>query len=116
MDKFKKREKKTLSKTQKNKTDGTVDFTGGSSKDKKGQRKVGDKKPFNKSSGGSKPPFKKFKKEGEKGEVEQTGQNGQKVSNSKIRREKIKVSDLIKKLRINYNKLLMKKKELMEGM
>lgn len=33
-------------------------------------------------------------------------------SHSQIRRQKIKISDLIKKLRINYNKLLMKKKEL----
>jgi len=33
-------------------------------------------------------------------------------SGSQIRREKAKVSDLIKKLRINYNKLLMKKKDL----
>ena len=32
-----------------------------------------------------------------------------------MRRQKAKVSDLIKKLRINYNKLLMKKKDLTDS-
>jgi hypothetical protein len=32
-----------------------------------------------------------------------------------VRRQKAKVSDLIKKLRINYNKLLMKKKDLTDS-
>ena len=37
------------------------------------------------------------------------------MSSSQIRRQKKKVSDLIKKLRINYNKMLMKKRDLTAG-
>lgn len=115
MDMLKKRERKTLSKTKMNTKDGTVDFTG-TDKAKKGQRKVGEKKAFKFS--GKKSPFKKFKKDGD-AEGENSGkpeaETGAGQSNSQIRRQKKKVSDLIKKLRLNYNKLLMKKKELNEG-
>lgn len=112
--KNRKRDKKTLSKTKANKGDGTIDFLGDTDKGKKGSsRKVGDKKGGPKFSG-SKSPFKKFKKEGGEKKVVDgatNDQTGEKQSNSQIRRQKKKVSDLIKKLRINYNKLLMKKKE-----
>mmetsp|Transcript_8408 Transcript_8408/g.14064 ORF Transcript_8408/g.14064 Transcript_8408/m.14064 type:complete len:252 (+) Transcript_8408:112-867(+) len=65
---------------------------------------------------GAKPNFRKshssdsqFK--GAKGsDKENAGKEGDK-SHSQLRREKQKISEVIKKLRINYNKLLMKRKE-----
>ena len=53
-------------------------------------------------------------RDGKPGGANKDGANGDSrdKTHSQHRREKQKVSDLIKKLRINYNKLLMKKKEL----
>ena len=93
-----------------NKSQGTVDFVGADDDKKKGKRKLGDKKAFNKFSGKSSSGGKKFRKEdGGKGGAAGKGAQDEKASRSQIRRQKQKVSDLIKKLRIIYNKLLMKK-------
>ena len=56
---------------------------------------------------------KVFKSEGQKKFKKEDGKSAA-ISKAKERREKYKVSELVKNLRINYNKLIMKKKD-MEG-
>ena len=100
------------------KVPGTVNFTFDPSRkkhsgDKKnaGGKKAGDKRPFtprNNSAGDKKKGY--ANRDGKPGSGSKDGATDK--THSQHRREKQKVSDLIKKLRINYNKLLMKKKEL----
>jgi hypothetical protein len=104
------------------KVPGTVNFTFDPSRkkhsgDKKnaGGKKTGDKRPFkpsNSSSGDKKKGY--ANRDGKPGGGNKDGTKGDSrdKTHSQQRREKQKVSDLIKKLRIKYNKLLMKKKEL----
>ena len=120
MDVLKKREKKTRTKSAQKKPDkkpeGTVDFMGQGDKSKKAT-KPGAKR-VTKFTAQKDKPVKRQKRDGEsagkggKGEGEQAAGG---KSHSQIRRQKKKVSDLIKTLRLNYNKLLMKKKELKEN-
>lgn len=76
---------------------------------------LGEKRPNTYGSQGKdgKPSYNKDKSPYQNKDLKSKGSvdSGDK-SHSQIRRQKIKISDLIKKLRINYNKLLMKKKEL----
>jgi len=111
------------------KVPGTVNFTFDPSRkkhstDKKnaGGKKTGDKRPFNSNNTSSDKKKGYANRDGKPGGGNKDGAKGDKgydkdvvkydKSHSQHRREKQKVSDLIKKLRINYNKLLMKKKEL----
>ena len=104
-------------KSAASKVPGTVNFTYDPSRkkhsgDKKntGGKKTGDKRPFkpNNSSGDKKKGY--ANRDGKPGSAGKDAAADK--THSQHRREKQKVSDLIKKLRINYNKLLMKKKEL----
>lgn len=101
------------------KVPGTVNFT----YDPNRKKHSGDKKSGSKPKPGEKRPYKPSSNSGDKkkGYANRDGKpSGSKdgargdadKTHSQHRREKQKVSDLIKKLRINYNKLLMKKKEL----
>ena len=106
----KKREIKTRDKASAKdkgtkKKSGTVNFTFDPNRKKHGDKKGGPKKS------GEKRPFTGDKKRVYSNRDGKTG-GTKEQSHSQHRREKQKVSDLIKKLRINYNKLLMKKKEL----
>lgn len=104
------------------KVPGTVNFTFDPSRkkhsgDKKnaGGKKTGDKRPFKPSNNSSSDKKKGYaNRDGKPGGGSKDGAKGDSrdKTHSQHRREKQKVSDLIKKLRINYNKLLMKKKEL----
>ena len=124
MDVLKKRDKKTRTKSAQKKpdkkTEGTVDFMGQGDKSKKAA-KPGAKR-VTKFTGQKDKPVKRQKrdaeggdKKGGKAEGEQAAGGKDGKSHSQIRRQKKKVSDLIKTLRLNYNKLLMKKKELQEN-
>lgn len=107
------------------KVPGTVNFTYDPARkkhsgDKKnaGANKTGEKRPFTntfKPSAGAYGDKKKgyANRDGKSGSSKD-GAKGDYAdkTHSQHRREKQKVSDLIKRLRINYNKLLMKKKEL----
>lgn len=92
MDMIKKREKKALSKTKMNKSQGTVDFYGADDS-KKGKRKLGDKKSsFNKFSGNKGSSSSKFSKHEGGGKYanrdKKEGQQDDKTSRSQIRRQK----------------------------
>lgn len=103
---FLQEQKKTKQEEKKDK--GYVDFMPSGGQDKK---KQGKKSPAAPKQVGQKRA-KIFKGEGQK---KQKKENGDKtISKAKERREKYKVSELVKSLRINYNKLIMKKKD-MEG-
>ena len=127
MDVQKKRDKKALSKGKK-KTDGIVDFTADPSKSKKGKRGASGSsfqkrdgagatngKDFKKKMGKRSTPWPSKAKDRNTDKSEANGNAKEGLSNSQVRRQRKRVSDLLKKLRINYNKLLMKKKELSEG-
>ena len=102
--------KKRDQKVRDKKNDGTVSFSytekkSNREKAKSKDKKVGEKRPFkDKKSSASPYQNRDGAKKREETDAEKT--------HSQKRREKQKVSDLIKKLRINYNKLQMKKKEL----
>jgi hypothetical protein len=116
---------KALSKGSQNKNAGTVDFVdNGAKKGPKGAKPKFDKKKFTKGEGSAKKYQKgdarKFQKgeggarkfsKGKENSTEKSSGDKEKNTKSQVRREKQKVSDLIKKLRINYNKLMMKKKD-----
>lgn len=76
----------------------TVNFM---SKDEKSKSKVGDKRDRSKSAGSS---GKKFRKT-------EGGDRKEEKSKARIRRESYQVSELVKKLRLIYNKLLIKKRD-----
>ena len=106
-------------KSATSKVPGTVNFTYDPSRkkhsggDKKGAggKKAGDKRPFTPRSNSAGDKKKGYaNRDGKPGSAGKDGAADK--THSQHRREKQKVSDLIKKLRINYNKLLMKKKEL----
>jgi hypothetical protein len=105
-------------KSATSKVPGTVNFTYDPSRkkhsgDKKsaGGKKAGDKRPFTPRSNSTGDKKKGYaNRDGKPGSGSKDGATDR--THSQHRREKQKVSDLIKKLRINYNKLLMKKKEL----
>lgn len=59
-----------------------------------------------------KPTKKRDIKAGDKKDFKKSSKGGKPVEAPKNRRQKQNISDLTKKLRINYNKLLMKKKEM----
>ena len=96
--------------------EGTVSFS--YDKGPKKARKVGDKKTSKKFVGVKDQDDLKSKKkvyqnkDGATSHKPKDSKDKGDKTNSQMRRQKQKVSDLIKKLRINYNKLLMKKKEL----
>jgi len=114
MDVLKKRDKKTRTKSAQKKpdkkTEGTVDFMGQGDKSRKAA-KPGAKR-VTKFTGQKDKPVKRQKRDTEAGGKAEGEQAAGGKSHSQIRRQKKKVSDLIKTLRLNYNKLLMKKKEL----
>jgi len=94
-----KQKERNWSRGAMNRSKGTVDFM---------QRDPSKKKPaFGKKKEGFKGSSPKII--GKKRPDKEEG-----ASKAKLRREKYKVSELIKKLRINYNKLLMKKKDMGE--
>jgi hypothetical protein len=103
------------------KVPGTVNFTfdpnrkkhSGDKKTPAG-KKAGDKRPFKAGGHGSSDKKKVYSNRDGKpeGSKDATKGGSRDQTHSQHRREKQKVSELIKKLRINYNKLLMKKKEL----
>jgi hypothetical protein len=121
----KKRDKKVADKKDKH-VPGTVSFGGGESKDKKKpSRDFGnkDKKDYVKKDfksnkfqkSGSKSPYKGKTPEGsvDKDRKPKTGGDKEEdKSASQIRRAKSKISDLKKKLMVNYGKLIMKKADI----
>jgi hypothetical protein len=85
---------------------------GGKKTDKRTSKKFVAAKDFKDNTDATKKRKVYQNKDGSAGQKNVGKSDSKDKTNSQQRRIKAKVSDLIKKLRINYNKLLMKKKEL----